>query len=119
MSTICEKESFPTYEAGIDRMSHVNQRGDRHRCRLYKCPICGNYHLTTATKTLKKGQGRKRKYPINPDQKGKSIKFENVPAQKPLPRTTKPYHQQLATQKLLTKEQAEALKKVIDAQNQK
>lgn len=119
MSVICDKEAFVKYIDGIEKLKHMNRRKGRHKYSLYKCNLCGMYHVTTITKKALTPK-KINKYRIDPSEKGKSIKIENVPGMAPIPRQSKPAKdsfQKPATQKLISKEQAEALKKIIDAKN--
>lgn len=111
----CDKESFPKYTDGIVKLKHMNSRKGRHRYRLYKCPKCGNFHITTITKNLTTPK-KMNKYPIDMEKQGSS-KMKNIPGIKPIPQVIHPAHQQLATSKLLTKTQADILKHIIEAKN--
>jgi hypothetical protein len=111
---ICEKESFQKYEDGIDKLIHLNgKKKGRHKHRLYKCDLCGNFHITTITKNLRTP---KDKYPMKMERQGSS-KIKNVPAMKPLIQGKKKEDQKLTTGKMMTKEQADALKRIINSQN--
>lgn len=48
----CKKKSFLTREEAVLRVDEIQHEESKHRkpIRSYKCPVCGNYHLTSWTK---------------------------------------------------------------------
>jgi len=47
----CEgKKPYPTWRAARDQQRHS------HKCRIYRCPHCGNFHLGTRMKGEKHGR---------------------------------------------------------------
>ncbi|MDD4972476.1 MAG: hypothetical protein PHT07_23850 [Paludibacter sp.] len=58
---MCEKLSFDTFFEGqkvVNNATNIGRRQNRHRAtrvpkRVYKCPDCGKYHLTSKKKENK------------------------------------------------------------------
>ena len=51
----CEKAKFRTKADAVKRVKEINSLGDEYRRpkRVYKCPICRAYHLTSKPKRKK------------------------------------------------------------------
>lgn len=108
---ICEKEGFKKPKDAKDRLTSLRQRkGMRHTYALYKCQFCGLYHVTTKTKINRKEKGE-YKYPVYVDDKKPAKKFTPPP----IPKKLKPNPEKLSTDKIMTKEQAQLLKKLVNA----
>lgn len=59
----CDKRSYDSAKDAAEDLGGLRQRNRRHKFSMYKCQLCGYYHITTVTKrTLR--PNRKDKYPI-------------------------------------------------------
>lgn len=105
------KLTFKNYGDGIDKIKSLSQR-KKGKYKLYKCERCKCFHITTITKTLNTPK-KIDKYPIKPEDikipKEPKIKAKKKPDNKP---KTQPVY--LTTTPLLSKEQTQALKRIID-----
>lgn len=45
------KKDYATLGEALDHIQYMRRRYDVYK-RAYKCPICSNYHLTHANKTI-------------------------------------------------------------------
>src|ERR1700755_1830771 len=118
MEQSCDKEhSFKSRKDAHKQLRHMNSRRGRHKYRLYKCDKCGDFHIATVTKNLTTPK-RMNKYPLNLERQGSS-KIKDVPEMGGIPKQSKPptHQRELATEKLISKQQADALKKIIELNN--
>ena len=72
----CDKRSYETAKDAHEDLTGLRERNKRHKFSMYKCPICGLYHITTVTKkTLR--PNRKEKYPIEIPQREQKTKVKS------------------------------------------
>lgn len=61
----CDKKGFRTYSDGIGEMAGLSKKNRKYKYRIYKCPQCGMFHITTITKRKLQNRSKKLdKYPI-------------------------------------------------------
>ena len=58
----CDKRTYESEKDAAEDLIGLRIRNKRHKFSLYKCTICGNFHITTITKKILK-PNRKEKYP--------------------------------------------------------
>lgn len=113
-NSFCEKQSFKKREDATDMLIGLSKKHKKQKFRVYKCDLCGFFHLTTLTKKKKHLRSSKRKIDKYP------VKMPSpIPANK---RFVQPVgknivvHQKgdYSTGKILTKEMADALKQMIE-----
>jgi hypothetical protein len=59
----CDKSTYETREDAAGDMKGLRKRYRHHKYSVYKCLLCGYFHITTTTKR-KLRPTRKDKYPI-------------------------------------------------------
>jgi hypothetical protein len=60
----CDKRSYQTPHEAAEDLVGLRARNHKHKFRVYECPICGLYHITTITKKILR-PFKKNKYPID------------------------------------------------------
>lgn len=110
----CDKKSYKIYSDGIKDLVGISKR-KKQKFRLYKCDKCGNFHIATVhVKNVSNNVKKKvEKYPVKID-----IKKEE-PEGWTKKRLVKNKHKTvpLATSKLISKEQADNLRRKINAES--
>lgn len=106
----CDKKSFANQREATVEIIGIQRRVKKHKFRPYVCRECGKWHITTITKhDLPK---LKEKYPFKLEQsllvKPKKLKPPSGPQTTNKIKTEHPF---------ITKQQAEALKRIIDNGN--
>lgn len=104
------KEIFPRRSDGLDRIINLRRKG-RHTYALYKCDVCGGFHITTTTKK-RVGKTEVEKFEIEESLLPKKKKY--VPNPPHVPKNSVP-KQTITTGRFMTKETADALKRLINA----
>lgn len=106
----CDKVQYDNYQLAM-QAAHGLSRNDKSNMKAYKCNDCGKYHLAT--------QGKKKIIP-NVYENSKQIEFKKGKSlqMNPIPKQSRPTSFIHSTQKLLTKEQADNLKRLINGQNE-
>lgn len=69
----------------IEKIASLSRRKKKHKFSTYKCHICGNIHITTATKSLRPTDTKQKH-----KNKFKANHYEPIPSNNPKPRKTKP-----------------------------
>lgn len=59
----CDKISFDSPKDAQDNLSGLRQRNRRDKFAMYKCSLCGHYHIATISKRTMR-RIKKDKYPI-------------------------------------------------------
>ena len=108
----CDKVTYDTYQLAINA-AHGSSRSSGKSMKAYRCGDCGKYHLATQGK--KKGIRYVQNLSMQPVyKKGKRVEVNaqkgNAPGRQP--------KQIYATEKLLSKEQADSLKRLIEGSSQ-
>lgn len=112
-TVICDKEGFTDYKVCVERMiGLVKKYGSKHKYRIYKCPYCEMFHISTITKKVLQTRSKKfDKYPIKVEVKKENkmppVNPNKNPKMKKEPVTPPPFR---ASQPVLTPLQAEILK---------
>lgn len=88
-----------------------SRKGDRHKYRLYKCDLCGLYHITTPTKTRPYKDIKRDKYPIIVGEKKKQAKPVNIPV---IPVKKPNNWGGYATERMIDPQTARALKQLVE-----
>lgn len=114
---ICDKVPYQEHKDAKKHLIHLNSRKDGHKYRLYKCEHCGFFHVTTATKYLRKDAKKgDLKYPIKIEPAKKEL---SVPAMKPIVGISSgKVERPLTTSKVISKDQALFLKQLINTNNE-
>lgn len=99
---ICEKEGYHTERETTEKCISL-KRKSKYKYAAYKCKLCGLFHIRTIHKKSLKNR-------IFPHEK-------QSPPKNPLPKESKAMAIPYATEKMLSKEQAQALKNLITLRN--
>lgn len=95
---ICDKVAYDKPGDAAEHLASLSKR-KKGKFSVYKCPLCGKYHKTTASKKSLK------KYIVGVEPPKMPKEKRTAPSQKPVP---------LATEKLISKELAQHLKRLVE-----
>ena len=60
----CDKITYNQYKDAFTQIKSLTTRQKRHKFSVYKCPLCGKFHVTTITKHTLHTPKKLDKYPI-------------------------------------------------------
>lgn len=105
--TPCDKQGYETRQQAIDAIKGICRR-DKQDMKVYLCPNCGEFHAAT--------KGKRNSIPVI-RHKLKDTKFDLSYKYGGQPTMKKEAIQPLATGKIMTKEMADYLKRLINGKN--
>lgn len=102
----CDKQRYETYNEAIGAINGISRR-DGQKMKSYKCKECGGFHLAT--------EGKKRRMR---NLKDYSVQMKYKPNSgynlNPVPKIIGQKEPQYATEKMMSKEMAANLKRLIE-----